>query len=271
MCADLCHLLFPRHIKGKSIMDNSSKNLATKNTQYFTVDENGQPFMSQTALSMKLGVDRTAISKYVKKSRHTLKLNNNNQLHAESLELVTWYYAFESQRPSKKALEFYRELAKIGAQDYIYQKAGYIMEVKSPDIIMKAEKGDFKAMLEESKLEARLEFFRKKVEYQNLLLDKRTAVEIKRAEFEAKKIADEQKLHDLIMEQDLRAIENREITLIKGVKVGVPNDADMVASKIILPHNSVTANLALHSSKITPMDFNLVAHSLGYIEKKQAP
>ncbi len=74
-----------------------------------------------------------AISQYVKKTRDTLNLNEINQMDADSLELVIAHYAFDSQRPTIKAIASYRLLAKAGAKAYIYHQAGYSLSAKKAE------------------------------------------------------------------------------------------------------------------------------------------
>ena len=108
------------------------RNLAQMNTEDFTVNENGEAFISQTKVAELCGVVPHAISQQVVKTRDTLKLNEINQLHYESLELMIGYYAFDSQRTNDIACSNYRILAKAGAKAYIYNQAGYVMEAKKP-------------------------------------------------------------------------------------------------------------------------------------------
>jgi len=92
------------------------KNLATKNTNDFTITESGDAFISQTAVSKLCGVGQDAISKHIVKTGHMLNINSINQLGFESLELVIGHYAFDSQRTNDVALNSYRTLAKAGAK-----------------------------------------------------------------------------------------------------------------------------------------------------------
>lgn len=68
------------------------KNLATKNNTDFSIFENGDAFISQTKVAELCGVEQPAISKYVEKTRNSLKLNEINQLDHTSLELVIGWY-----------------------------------------------------------------------------------------------------------------------------------------------------------------------------------
>jgi len=106
------------------------KNLATKNTNDFTITESGDAFISQTAVSKLCGVGQDAISKHIVKTGHILNINSINQLGFQSLELVIGHYAFDSQRTNDVALNSYRTLAKAGAKAYIYHKAGYEMKAE---------------------------------------------------------------------------------------------------------------------------------------------
>ena len=97
----------------------------------FTVDRStGEAYVSQTKLAELCGVDQSTISKHISKTRHTLNLNEINQIHEESVELVIGHYAFDSQRPNEVALKTYRTLAKAGVRAYLYHMAGYVMEAK---------------------------------------------------------------------------------------------------------------------------------------------
>ena len=97
----------------------------------FTVDQTtGEAYISQTKLAELCGVTQHAISQYVSKTRDTLKLNEINQIHEDSVELVMSHYAIESQRPNETALKNYRVLAKAGIRAYLYHMAGYVMEAK---------------------------------------------------------------------------------------------------------------------------------------------
>jgi len=107
-------------------------NLATKNKNDFTVTENGDAFISQTAVAKLCGVGQNSISQYVEKTRDTLQTNSTSQLSHNSLELVIGHYAFDSQRTNDIARNNYRVLAKAGAKAYIYHESGYVMKAVQP-------------------------------------------------------------------------------------------------------------------------------------------
>ena len=112
-------------------MQTASSLIATTSSVDFTVDKTtGEAYISQTKLAELCGVTQHAISQHVSKTRDTLKLNDINQIHEDSVELVMSHYAFESQRPNETALKNYRVLAKAGIRAYIYHMAGYVMEAK---------------------------------------------------------------------------------------------------------------------------------------------
>lgn len=111
----------------------------------FTIDANGDAYISQEKLAQIIGVNQPAISKVIARNASKARagaaysdlngklgivLNGLNQIHSDSLELVTGWFAFESQRPSKQALAFYRKLARAGAKAYVYHLAGYQLDAK---------------------------------------------------------------------------------------------------------------------------------------------
>lgn len=114
-----------------------SKNLATTNKKDFTILKDGEAFISQTKIAELCGTDQSSISRFIKKSQHTLKLNKFNQLDSDSLELTIGYYAFESQRTNVIAQQNYRLLAKAGAKAYIYHQAGYQFDAKPREELLK--------------------------------------------------------------------------------------------------------------------------------------
>lgn len=96
----------------------------------FKVDEKtGEAYVSQTKIAELCGVRQNTISQYISKTRDTLILNENSQLHENSVELVIAHYAFDSQRPTEQALKSYRTMAKAGIRAYIYSQAGYTFNV----------------------------------------------------------------------------------------------------------------------------------------------
>ena len=112
-------------------MQTASSLTTTTSSVDFAVDQTtGEAYISQTKLAELCGVTQHAISQYVSKTRDTLKLNEINQIHEDSVELVMSHYAIESQRPNETALKNYRVLAKAGIRAYLYHMAGYVMEAK---------------------------------------------------------------------------------------------------------------------------------------------
>jgi predicted transcriptional regulator len=103
------------------------------NTDFRVNEKTGEAYVSQTKLAEMCGVGQDTISKYITKTRHTLNLNEINQLREDSVELVIGYYAFDSQRPSTKALQTYRIMAKAGIRAYIYSQAGYELKAEKKD------------------------------------------------------------------------------------------------------------------------------------------
>ena len=112
---------------------NNDKLSEVLNYNDFVVASDGSAFISQTKVAELCGVGQDAISKFLKRrTGHTYILNEFNQLHSDSMELVIGYYAFDSQRPTEKAVESYRMIAKAGAKAYIYHQAGYAMSAARP-------------------------------------------------------------------------------------------------------------------------------------------
>lgn len=105
-----------------------------KSQNEVTVFANGEAFISQTKVAELCGVKPHAISQWISKTRDNLNLNEYNQLDAKALELVIAYYAFDSQRTTKKAKDTARMFMKAGAKAYLYHEAGYTLTAEKQKI-----------------------------------------------------------------------------------------------------------------------------------------
>ena len=94
--------------------------------------EKGDSFISQTIVAELCGVGQTTISKYIKRSRDILKLNEFNQLHYDSLQRIAQHYALESQRPTKKAQDFYKWISEPQNSLSNLEEYKYIAPTKAP-------------------------------------------------------------------------------------------------------------------------------------------
>ena len=94
-------------------------NLQTKNTNDFTVTENGDAFISQPKLASLINIAEGTVTSFISRSNEIT--NTINGLNADSLETAVAYFAMES----RVAKQFYRVLAKAGAKAFIYNEAGY--------------------------------------------------------------------------------------------------------------------------------------------------
>jgi hypothetical protein len=93
----------------------------------------GKAYISKTKLAEMCGVGKDAVSKYIDSTWHISNLNEMNQLREDSVECVIAHYAFDSERPSAKALQTYRFITKHGIRAWFYREAGYVMEAKKPE------------------------------------------------------------------------------------------------------------------------------------------
>ena len=98
-------------------------NLQTKNTNDFTVTENGDAFISQPKLASLINIAEGTVTSFISRSNEIT--NTINGLNADSLETAVAYFAMESRVATKEAKQFYRVLAKAGAKAFIYNEAGY--------------------------------------------------------------------------------------------------------------------------------------------------
>lgn len=111
----------------------------------FTIMENGEAYISQKKLAEKCGIERTALTKAISRKASFVtgwNLNEINQIHADSIPLVTGYYA---QQGYKEAAQFLMEIAKAGARAWVYHEAGYTFNV-----VEKSEPMDELTILERS-------------------------------------------------------------------------------------------------------------------------
>ena len=101
-------------------------NQATINKSDFTITKEGEAFISQRKLSDLLGLGKNAVNDWLRRvgDGRRVKLNETNQLSSESLEYAAGYFAFETAKPTKEAIVFYRLLAQAGAKAFIYHEAG---------------------------------------------------------------------------------------------------------------------------------------------------
>ena len=97
----------------------------TKISQDFTVSDTGEGYISQRECERLLNLTSGTISRFVsqRKKNSTLKLNEKNQLHEETLVFVSTHYA---EKGSKQALKLLSKFAQAGARAYIYSAAGYV-------------------------------------------------------------------------------------------------------------------------------------------------
>jgi hypothetical protein len=92
--------------------------------------ENGDAYISQKKLAEKMGIERTALTKAISRKASFVtgwKLNEINQIHADSLPLVTGHYA---QQGHREAAQFLMEIAQAGARAWVYHEAGYQINAK---------------------------------------------------------------------------------------------------------------------------------------------
>lgn len=95
----------------------------------FTIMENGEAYISQRKLAEKIGIEKTTLTKAISRKSSFVsgwKLNEINQIHADSLHLVSGHYA---QQGVKEAARFLMEIAKAGARAWVYHEAGYTFNV----------------------------------------------------------------------------------------------------------------------------------------------
>jgi len=134
-----------------------------KNTEDFTVHESGEAFISQRKTAKLCGVGQDSISRYISNLGIPLKSNDLNQLNHKGLLMVLQYYAFESQRPTKKSLDSYRKivdnnlynLKKVGAFDFNIgqaltkkKKVGYVYVIRCNDFYKIGKANNVKSRLE---------------------------------------------------------------------------------------------------------------------------
>lgn len=101
-------------------------NLATKNTNDFTVTGSGEAFISQSAISRLTGIPQQTLSDWIRKKSVDVNTNNINQLDAKSLQEIV--IVGSSKYPSCQ--QFMCKLLEAGAKAYIYHEAGYELQVK---------------------------------------------------------------------------------------------------------------------------------------------
>ena len=106
-----------------------AKNLATKNANDFTIDENGEAFISQRKLAELIGVNPNTLMSHIR-STHP-NTNTLNGLSAHVFSKTTHYYAYKGYKDAQILAD---KLSESGAQCYIYTEAGYIIEVKQEPI-----------------------------------------------------------------------------------------------------------------------------------------
>ena len=92
-------------------------NLATKNTNDFTVTESGEAFISQRKTAELCGVERNSIVHFFKD-----KNNISQGVSDKQLAFVVQHYAIKGRREAVQTLILF---AKAGAKAYIYHQAGY--------------------------------------------------------------------------------------------------------------------------------------------------
>ncbi|RLA17454.1 MAG: hypothetical protein DRQ62_14940 [Gammaproteobacteria bacterium] len=100
------------------------ENLARKNREDFTINENGDAFISQMAISRSTGIPQSTISDWIRKWSVGYNTNELNQLDAESLQKLVIFGS--SKYPS--CLAFMGTLLEAGAKAYIYHQAGYKLD-----------------------------------------------------------------------------------------------------------------------------------------------
>ena len=105
------------------------KNLATKNTNDFTVTESGEAFISQRKAAELLGVDEKSIRNFLK-SAHNHDVNQG--VSAENLQKSATHYALFSKAANDTARNFAAKLMEAGAKAYIYHQAGYVVNAIMP-------------------------------------------------------------------------------------------------------------------------------------------
>ena len=94
-----------------------------------TITTDGKAFISQVKLAQLLGVPRTTLREYIYKNSATLKLNENNQLSAESVHFPSGYFAAKG---NPKAIKVMSEIAASGSIAWVYHIAGYTMKAEKP-------------------------------------------------------------------------------------------------------------------------------------------
>jgi hypothetical protein len=117
---------------------------ASTNDGDFSISANGHGYMSQRLIERTLGLSSGTISKHIKKSGSTYKLNENNQLSAESLVVVSTYY---SKAGYLQASDFLGKLAEAGAEVFIRGMMG----ISSVQAQLEEENADLKLELLENK------------------------------------------------------------------------------------------------------------------------
>lgn len=98
------------------------KNLATKNTNDFTVTETGEAFISQRKAAELLGVARSTLQSWLT-GHHNYDANQG--LTADLLQKAATHYALFSKAANDTARNFAAKLMEAGAKAYIYHQAGY--------------------------------------------------------------------------------------------------------------------------------------------------
>lgn len=110
-------------------------NIAKRNTNEVTITTDGEGYISQRFLERLLHITPGSISKVISREKLAhLNLNENNQIHYESLISVAVYF---SSKGNIKATEVLADIAKAGAKAFIYHLAGYSLEAKPKELTNK--------------------------------------------------------------------------------------------------------------------------------------
>ena len=102
-------------------------NLATKNQNYFVINEDGEAFVSQPKAAKLLGVSTMTIYNKVLLSAHCSE--SPMYISSDLLQELAKYYAFDAgHRVTNEAKNLDNMLSEIGAKAFIYSEAGYLEE-----------------------------------------------------------------------------------------------------------------------------------------------
>ena len=104
------------------------KNLATLNISEFTINENGEAFISQRAAARETGIPLSSLNTWVTKNRDTLNLNEINQLCPKSFQKLVKAGHLKNKPKCAILLDKFMEAGVVG---YFYTMAGYTINAVS--------------------------------------------------------------------------------------------------------------------------------------------